>query len=134
MYSIYDETTAKYVLNQPLDPALREIIEARWSDAQSLGLVDQTHSLVIQPGDSEEAIQEQLGWSPLVHPIDETRFGSEDFRPYWSWLQNLGSYFELLQPAGNAGFCSILLIDKDAGEFAAMCRLALEADAKSCAL
>lgn len=130
MISVYDETTAQDALGQPLDPALRKSIEARWSDALSLGLNDQTHILVIQPEDTEEVIQGELGWSPLVHPIEETRFGSKDFQPYWSWLQDLGGWYELLHTVGNAGFAYILLIDKGSSDFARMCR---EADGQPCA-
>ena len=130
MLSIYDDNTAKDALGGSLDPALREIIKARWSDAQTLGLSDQTHILVIQPGDTEEVVQEQLGWSPLVHPIDEIRFGSKHFQPYWSWLQSFAGWYELMHTVGNAGFAYILLIDKGSGDFAQMCR---EADGQPCA-
>ncbi len=133
MLSIYDKATASAVLDQPLSDELKDIIQARWSDAETLGLGGETHIAVIQPQDSEQTILSELGWSPLVHPINETRFGSADFQPYWSWLQDLGGWYELLHTVGNAGFAYILLIEKGSNEFAEMCEQALNSDSQPCA-
>ncbi len=67
---------------------------------------------------------EEIGWSPLVDPLTEERFGSADFEPYWAWLQDLGGWFELLHPVANSGFAYILLISRAPGvlpELLAMC-------------
>lgn len=122
MLSIYDKETARTALGQPLDPILKEIIEARISNADTHGLSDQTHILFIQPDDLEQTIVDEVGWSPLVHPIDGTRFGTPEFQPYWSLLQDLGSYWEILHCVGSA-FCFIILIqDHDDSELALLCR------------
>ncbi|NVD45039.1 hypothetical protein [Qipengyuania atrilutea] len=132
MLSIYDDATAAAALSQPLNPQLKDLIEARLSDARKLGLSEQTHIVVIQPQDSEAALVTELGWSPLVHPIDGTRYGAADFEPYWAWLEDVGGCYELLHPVGNAGFAYILLIEKGASKFAAMCQEALQAGSDSC--
>ena len=125
MLSIFDAASAAAVLAQPLSPALRALITDRLNDAQAIGLSDQTHILVVEPGDTEEAIRQEIGWSPLVHPIDGVPFGTGEFLPHWSWLQDVGGYYELLHTVGNFGFAYILLI-KDApgvpAELVAMCR------------
>lgn len=125
MLSLYDAATGAAVLDQPLNPALRTLIADRLSDARLLGLADLTHIVVIQPGDAEQALRQELGWSPLENPIDGDRFGTANFLPYWPWLQDLGGWYELLHPVGNDGFAYILLIENAEGTLAdllAMCR------------
>ena len=124
MLSIYDEASALTALSQPLDPVLRTLITNRLTDAHAIGLADQTHIVVIQPGDIEAMLLDEIGWSPLVNPLTEVRFGSPDFEPYWAWLQDLGGWFELLHPVGNSGFAYILLVSRSHGvppELLAMC-------------
>jgi hypothetical protein len=115
MLSIYDEETAAAVLAQPLDPNLRSLIEGRLADAEAIGLGDLTHILVIQPGDTEAMILEEIGWSPLVHPMEEIRFGEADFSPYWSWLEALNGWYEMVHPVSNDGFAFLLLIEAAKG-------------------
>jgi len=124
MLSIYDEATATAALGQPLDPALRTIITDRLADAAEIGLTDQTHIVVIQPGDSEDLIAGEIGWSLLINPMTEMRYGDPAFEPYWSWLQDLGGWHELVVTVGNSGFAYLILIEQAAGtlpELLAMC-------------
>jgi hypothetical protein len=114
MLSIYDAASAAAALAQPLDSALRKFVTDRLHDAETTGLADLTHILVITPGTTERMIQEEIGWSPLVHPVDGVRFGTEGFLPYWSWLEGLGGWFELIHSVGN-NFAYILLIADEEG-------------------
>jgi len=125
MLKIQDEISANAALNHPLNPALRKIIADHWARAASQGLADQTYIAVIQPGDTEAMLINELGWSPVVDPQTEFRFGEPDFQPYWAWLQDLGGWYQLIHSVGNAGFAYILLIQKSDGVLAdllAMCR------------
>lgn len=115
MLSIFDEASAAAVLHQGLEPALQAILTGRLSDAAAIGLADLTHLVVIEPGDTEASLLAELGWSPLVNPIDGTRYGDPNFLSYWSWLEDLGDWYELVHPVGNAGFAYILLIERRCG-------------------
>lgn len=115
MISIYDEASARAALDQPPEPALRTLIVDRLSDATAIGLADQTHIVVVQLGDTEAKLQEELGWSPLVNPMTGERYGSPGFEPYWSWLQDVGGWFELIHTVGNSGFAYLLLIERTDG-------------------
>ena len=132
MLSIYDKATAEAVLSQPIEPALKRLIQTRLDTADRLGLNTQTHLVVIEQHDTEAAILRELGWSPLVHPIDGTRYGQADFEPYWAWLQDVSGWYLLLHTVGNAGFAYILLIAKGEGIFARMCREALDGGNEPC--
>jgi len=123
MLSIYDKVSARAALDQPLEPSLRTIITNRLADAASIGLSDQTHIIVIRPGDTEAMLLEELGWSPLVNPMTEARFGETGFTPYWSWLQDLGGWFELIHTVGNSGFAYTFLVeDAEDSLLAQLCR------------
>lgn len=125
MLSIYDAASAAAVLAQPLNPTLRTLIDERLTDAHAIGLADQTHILVIEPGDTEETIQAEIGWAPVTHPVEGCRYGTVDFIPYWAWLQDVGGWYELLHTVGNDGFAYILLIEDRAGapsDLLGMCR------------
>lgn len=115
MLSIYDQATAREALDQPLDPILRSILRDRLSDAAAIGLADQTHIIVIQPGDTESMVVGEIGWSPLIDPMSEARYSEPGFQPYWTWFQELGGWYELLHTVGNSGFAYMLLIEKAEG-------------------
>jgi hypothetical protein len=37
----------------------------------------------------------QMGFSPLINPIDGSKYGDETFSPYWDSLLDHGGWFEL---------------------------------------
>jgi hypothetical protein len=115
MMSLHDRAAFEQALHRPLAPDLRDLLERHIKHAERAGLLDLTHILVIQPGDTEVAIVEEIGWSPLVSPRDGIRYGSAGFTPYWDWLQAHAGWFELTLCVGNTGFAYILLIDRAAG-------------------
>lgn len=126
MLSIPDTATAAAVLAQPLDPELRTLIEGRLADAAAIGLAELTHLVVVERGDPLAAIQDELGWSPLVHPIDGTFYGDTAFQPYWGWIENHGSHYELVHAIGNDGFAVILLVERANGVIPALLQMCAE--------
>lgn len=121
MLSLPDAAALEAALDQLLDGDLNAILAERFEQIAAQGLGDLTHIIVIQTGDTEEDIIEDCGWSPLVHPIDGTRYRDSEFQPYWAWLRDLGGWYELIHPVGNEGFAYILLIENGDSFFAAMC-------------
>ena len=112
MLSIYDAASLDVALALPLDPRLRGLIEKRIASARAKGLADMTHIVVVTPGDTEADIVAEVGWSPLVNPIDGCRFGEPGFVEHWDWLQGLEGYgLERVVTVGNSGFAFILLIE-----------------------
>lgn len=87
------------------------------------GLADLTHIVVIHADDSDDAIAQAIGGSPLEHPIDGYRYDDARFEPYWDWLKDHGGWFELTHCVANSGFAFVLLIE-DAGDtdLVRMCR------------
>lgn len=124
MLSIYDSASAKEALNQPLDPNLRKCITAKLEQAKAAGRADLTHILVIQPGDTEAVVIDEIGFSPLGDPADGTRFGEPGFQPYWAWLEDAGGWHEIIVTIGNAGFAYLIYVMRAEGvlpDLLAMC-------------
>lgn len=125
MLSLPDPAAIRATLNQPLDGKLHSILRNTLASAEANGVADLTHVLIVQDGDTEEAIEQELGWSVLEHPIDGHRFGKAEFEPYWAWLQNRGGWYELILTIGNSGFAYIIVIEDSPGapaELLRMCR------------
>ena len=121
MLNIYDEQTAATVLGGDLTPDLRDLIESCLSRAEENGLSAMTHIAVIEPGDTEEAIVDELGFSPLHNPLTGRRFGQRGFTPNWNWLAVHPAWFELIYTVGNSGFAVIIFAPTSAGALAQMC-------------
>lgn len=107
------------------DPALTQIIGKRIA-ALSQGefnLIDATEILVVEQGDTEADIIREVGFSPLVDPVDGIRFGSPGFQPFWDWLIGHPGWWEMSVSFGST-FAYILFIQSADGiepELAALC-------------
>lgn len=124
MISIYDQDTMSHALSLPLESQLRRLLEARIA-ALDADLLNLTHFLVVQPGDIEEAIEQEVGFSPLTSPWDGSRYGEARFQPMWAFVHDHGGWFELVHTAGDEGFAFVLLIADDPGthpRLLALCR------------
>jgi len=113
MLSFHNAASIVACPTAPSDPRLRSLLAeavAQWTAANLLSL---THVLVIEPGDTEEAIVREVGFSPLVNPIDGARHGSI---PHWDWLQDRGGWFQLIITVGNSGFAFVLFIQDAEGD------------------
>ena len=125
MLSLPDRASILSALDLPLEPQLHELLAAHvrtMLEDPSLGLIDMTHILVVERGDSVEAIKGEVGFSPLVCPYDGARFGSLGFHPFWDWLKGHGRWFEMIVTVGNSGFAYILLIGADHPDLLTLCR------------
>jgi hypothetical protein len=108
-----------------IDLNLRQLLADRVQHWTTTDLLNLTHLLIIEPGDSEEDIVEEVAFSPLVSSIDGERFGSDSFVPPFDWLSKVGGYFELIQTVGNDGFAFVLFIadaEGVASELRSLCR------------
>ncbi|MAB44794.1 hypothetical protein [Hyphomonas atlantica] len=100
------------------DPALKRLLADRLADTINCGLQELTHVLVVEVGDSEQAIVDAVGFSPLVSRIDGVRNS-----PDWDWIERHDGWWELLYTVGNDGFAYILLVeDAERSPLAKFCR------------
>lgn len=97
---------------------LRELLADRLADTIHCGLENLTHVLVVHAHDTEAAIVEAIGFSPLCSRIDHIRC-----QPDWDWIEYHDGWWELLYTVGNEGFAYIVLVQDDPrSELACLCR------------
>jgi hypothetical protein len=126
MIAIYDRASMAQALALDLDQNLRALLERRFAALNTIygDLTDCTEWFIVQPGDCEADLEEELGFSPMVEPIDSTRFGTEGFRAYWDHLVRHDGWFELSITYGST-FATIILVEDADGverELRRMCR------------
>lgn len=113
MIMIYNEQDALKLS----DLSLRSLVQGHLATAKENGLQDLTCIAVVEPYDSESAIVEELGFSPLANPLSETRFGDPDFSPAWDWLEEHRGWYELIFTVGDDGFAYIVFISRKNRDF-----------------
>lgn len=125
MISIYDEDTRCAALARDLGDELRAAINTHLDRASKNDLRDMTYLLVVEPTDTDAAIEQELGFSPLVCPFDRHHWRDPRFVPQWAWLDHQRGWYELIITVGNSGFAYILLVAGSAdatSDLASMCR------------
>lgn len=109
MLHFYDRATMALALTLDLEPRLHTLLEDRVGKL-SEDLRDYTEILIVEAGDTEEDVLRAIGFSPLMEPIDGTRFGEPGFQPGWDWLKEHDGWFEMIVTFGST-FAYVLLID-----------------------
>ncbi len=107
------------------DPQLKNLLSDRVRDWTKLRLLDFTHLVIIEVGDTGSSITDALGFSPLVNPLDGKRYGAEGFAFPFDYIEDHGGWFELISTVGNDGFAFVLFVRDREGvdpELLAMCR------------
>lgn len=120
MIHIYDREMMALALASDLDPKLKSLLTAR-IEALDAELIDQTEYLIVQPHDTEHDIIRHIGFSPLVEPIDGTRFGTAGFSPCWDWLADCHGWFEMIVTFGST-FAYVLFIADRLDALGNLCR------------
>lgn len=126
MYHFYDRASFAHALTLDLAPPLEALLTAKIASlaTDEHDLTDWTEFLVIEPGDTEDNIIRHVGFSPLVEPIDNARFGEPGFHPFWDHLATRAEWYEMIVTFGST-FAYVLLIEDADGvlpELRALCR------------
>ncbi len=106
------------------DPQLENLLSDRVQDWTTRGLLGLTHLVLIEVGDTERSIIEEIAFSPFVNPLDGKRYGMEEFVYPFGLLTDHDGYFELTMTVGNDGFAFVLFVRDREGvdsEILAMC-------------
>lgn len=113
MLSLYDTATMEFALSCPLDPFLKELLLRRLdmlSEFSDYDLSQLAHFIIVEPGDTLEEIESELGFSPFVNFVDGAKFGDHAFIPSWEWLIAHGPWFETVFARSDAGVGINLLV------------------------
>jgi hypothetical protein len=112
MLHLYDRATMAHALTLGLNPRLHNLLGER-IEALSDELIDYTEFLVVQTGDTEADILEQIGLSPLINPVDGAQYGTAGFEPHWDWLAAHDGYWEMLFTFGSTFAYIVFVTDAD---------------------
>jgi hypothetical protein len=126
MMSLFDTPSLERALSLPLDPKLRRLLSDRVTHLNELdfNVRDTTYFLVVEAGCPLDDVTDELGWSPLVNPLDGQTFGTDGWHPFHDLLADRGGWFEMMVSAGNDAVFVLLIEDDDAVEpdLLALCR------------
>lgn len=118
MIPIYDSATMQRVLAGPIDPDLKAILLQRLDLLQeyleTYDFGELLTVLIVQPGDSIEAIETELTFSPLVC-LEGYRFPDSRFTSgIWEFIIKRTGYFEMTMCLCDSGLGHLLILpDRD---------------------
>lgn len=114
MLSIRDSAAMQRALSGPLDPDLRTILVDRlallFPEFSDWALAELAQFEIVEPGDSIDVIEEELGFSPFVNFVDGARYPDPAFTPSWEWLTARGSWIDVTFALSDSGFGIVLLV------------------------
>lgn len=127
MLSLSDRVAMNHALTLPLRADIHALLQRRIAQIFEAGLANHTHLVVVTAQDTEAALVEEVGFSPLE--ADGHRFGSPSFVPRVDVLHDHGDFFEWTVCVGNSGFAFVLLIEdrESPNGLAKLCRSILRA-------
>lgn len=106
-------------LRQVVERRIREIEDTVAWNADTVGFF-----IVVEPGDSIEALEAESGCSILKGYYEDTRFGEEGFSPSFEWMDEYESFYEAVWILNDDGFGIDFFIPKQPGidpDLLAMC-------------
>lgn len=71
--------------------------------------------VVVEPGDTVDQLEQDLGCSILQDPWDGTRFGDDGFTPGFEVLEEHPGFYELVIVPGDGDFGVVIFIPKQDG-------------------
>jgi hypothetical protein len=111
------------------DPAIRNLVQQRFAEILAGETYDYDrhgYMIVVEAGDSAEALEKESG-CPILHNLfDDARFGDPGFAPSFEALEEHAGCWEMVFILNDEGFGVAVFIPKSEGidaELSAMCAL-----------
>ena len=129
MITIYDSADMAQILSGPIDLDLKAILLERLAllaEFSEWDLADLAHFIIVEPGDSIEAIESELGINPLVNIVDDARYPDPAFEPSFEFCIARIGYFDLTFALCDSGLGLCLLVPDCEGvvpQLLEMCRV-----------
>jgi hypothetical protein len=115
------------LVNRISDSDIRSLAQQRFSEICASEPYDyDTHGymIVVDPGDSVEVLEQEIGWPIFRNFLDDTRFGEPDFSPPFEVLEEHASCYEMVFILSDGDSGIAILIPKHPGidaDLLAMC-------------
>ena len=122
MFVIRDLSSAAQISN----PEIRHLVEQRITNlsTEPYDPDDLGYFLVMEPSDSLEEINAQLGFSILCNRFSGIKFGDADFTPSFEFVEEYAGCYDMVLILSDDGYGVELFIPKsiDIPELLAMCQ------------
>ena len=108
------------------NPVIRKLVEQRITDLGSEAFDTETlgYFLVVEQGDTPEAIERQLGFSILANRFTHIRYDQPGFTPSFEFIEEFADCFDMVFVISDDGRGVEVVISKDADpDLIAMCVL-----------
>jgi hypothetical protein len=104
MRILHDETAIAALpaggLRRLIEKRIAEINECCPWDADELG-----YFIVVEPGDSADVLEAEIGFPVLRGLLDDVPFGDEDFSPAFEWAEiHPEGFYELVYITSDSGY------------------------------
>lgn len=115
MIALRSAASMREAVEGPLRPDLKAILNRRMQQLGGGDLGETVNFIIVEPGDQPEQLDRELGFPFLTNLVDGTRFGEADFTPSHEWVQDHGSWIEIVFILTDA-FGIVALIQDDPGQ------------------
>jgi hypothetical protein len=111
------------------DPGIRGLVEQRFAEICAGDAYDfdlHGYMIVVEPGDSVDALEEESSCCILRNLFDDARFGEPDFAPSFEALEEHAGCYEMVIILSDSGFGIEIFIPKTGGidaDLLAMCAI-----------
>jgi hypothetical protein len=114
--------------NQIRDTAIRELVAQRINDlgGEEFDSASHGHFLVLEKGDTIDAISAIVGFNILCNRFSGIRFNTTGFTPSFEFIEEFPSCFDMVFVLDDSGFGVELFVPKAEGidtDLLAMCRM-----------
>lgn len=113
MLSLRTASAMHHAASTHPDPQFRELLALRLAQLDTgdgTDLAELVHIIVFNVGDSLDALEAELGFSPLRDDTEGTVYSQPDFTPSWEWIANHGGWFELVYVFSDWGNGAIVYV------------------------
>lgn len=117
MIIIDTDAALTVALSSSIDTRLKDLLRQRRSALDELNLPFEAMAkfVVVQPGDSIEALEAELGFSITYDRFSCSTFGCPGFTPAWEWVLEHDHCYETVFVLSDDGYAVVLFVQKRPG-------------------
>lgn len=87
---------------------------------------EQGYFILVEPGDTDEKLAAETGYAITKDIINDSQYGDSDFSPNFEYLEDHGSFYEVVYVLTDSGFTLVFIIPKAAGVESTLLELCAE--------